>query len=33
VEMPVVLDVIACRLISSYSLGLPGLEEEGTMTV
>ena len=30
-EMPFVLDVIPCRLISSYGLGLPGPEDEGTM--
>ena len=31
VEIPVVLDVIPCWLISVYSLGLPGPEDEDTM--
>jgi hypothetical protein len=33
VEMPFVFYVIPCQLISSYGLGLPGPEDEGTMIV
>lgn len=30
-EMPIVLDVIPCWLISIYNLGLPGPEDKDTM--
>jgi len=33
VEIRIVLDVIPCRLISSYNLGLLGPEDKGTMIV
>ena len=32
-EIRIVLDVIPCRLISSYNLGLLGPEDKGTMIV